>query len=55
MDFIIDHMHARWQVTGEIGDNARDLLKGAGSLLLMYNGPSMVKDAIDAILKSPVE
>jgi len=42
-------------ITGEIGDNARDLLKGADILLHMYKGPGMVKDAIDAVLNKPVE
>ena len=42
-------------ITGEIGDNARDLLKGADILLHMYKGPAMVKDAIDAVLNKPVE
>jgi predicted Fe-Mo cluster-binding NifX family protein len=42
-------------ITGEIGDNAMDLLKGADILLHMYKGPGMAKDAIDAVLKKPVE
>jgi len=37
-------------ITGEIGDNARDLLKCEGILLHMYKGTGMVKDAIDTIL-----
>jgi len=42
-------------ITGEIGDNARNLLKGAGILLHMYWGPGMVKDAIDTILSTPLK
>jgi predicted Fe-Mo cluster-binding NifX family protein len=42
-------------ITGDIGDNARDLLKGADILLQMYKGPGMVKDAIDVVQKKPVE
>ncbi|MDD4136439.1 MAG: NifB/NifX family molybdenum-iron cluster-binding protein [Methanoregula sp.] len=42
-------------ITGEIGDNARDLLKGADILLHMYNGSGMVKDAIDAVLEKSIE
>ena len=39
-------------ITGEIGDNARDLLKGADILLHMYKGSGRVKDAIDTVLKN---
>jgi len=42
-------------ITGEISDNARDLLKGAGILLHMYKGTGMVKDAIDTVLPNPIE
>jgi len=42
-------------ITGEIGDNARDLLKGAGILLHMYTGTGMVKDAIDTVLLNPIK
>lgn len=42
-------------ITGEIGDNARALLKGADILLHMYKGTGMVKDAIDTVLKKPIE
>jgi predicted Fe-Mo cluster-binding NifX family protein len=42
-------------ITGEIGDNARTLLKGAGILLHMYTGPGRVKDAIDTVITTPVE
>ncbi len=42
-------------ITGEIGDNARDLLKGAGILLHMYKGTGMVKDAIDTILSTQLK
>ncbi|RPI40611.1 MAG: hypothetical protein EHM53_01095, partial [Methanoregulaceae archaeon] len=42
-------------ITGEIGDNARDLLKGADILLHMFKGQGMVKDAIDTVLKNPRE
>jgi predicted Fe-Mo cluster-binding NifX family protein len=42
-------------ITGEIGDNARDLLKGADILLHMYKGTGTVKDAIDTHLKNPIE
>jgi predicted Fe-Mo cluster-binding NifX family protein len=40
-------------ITGETGDNARDLLKGADILLHMYEGSGRVKDAIDTVLKNP--
>ena len=40
-------------ITGEIGDNARNLLKGADILLHMYKGSGRVKDAIDTVLKNP--
>jgi predicted Fe-Mo cluster-binding NifX family protein len=42
-------------ITGEIGDNARDLLKGAGISLCIFNGRGTVREAIDAVLKDPVE
>jgi predicted Fe-Mo cluster-binding NifX family protein len=42
-------------ITGEIGENARDLLKGAEILLYRYDGPGRVKDAIDTLLKDPIE
>jgi predicted Fe-Mo cluster-binding NifX family protein len=42
-------------ITGEIGENAKDLLKGAEIRLHIFKGPGIVKDAIDAILKKPVE
>jgi len=42
-------------ITGEIGDNSRDLLKGADILLHMYKGTGMVKDAIDTVLSNPIE
>jgi len=41
-------------ITGEIGDNARDLLKGADILLHRYEIRGMVKDAIDTVLSGPV-
>ncbi len=40
-------------ITGEIGDNAKDLLKAAGISLSLYEGPGRVKDAIDAAIKKP--
>ena len=40
-------------ITGETGDNARDLLKGTEILLHLYKGAGMVKDAIDAVYKNP--
>lgn len=42
-------------ITGEIGENARDLLKGAEILLHMYDGPGRVKDAIGTFFKNPIE
>ena len=42
-------------ITGEIGDNAGNLLKSAGILLHMYKGTGMVKDAIDTILSTPLK
>ncbi|MGA2914373.1 MAG: NifB/NifX family molybdenum-iron cluster-binding protein [Methanoregula sp.] len=42
-------------ITGEIGDNARDLLKGAEILIHIYKGTGTVKDAIDTILSNPME
>ncbi|MDD1691536.1 MAG: dinitrogenase iron-molybdenum cofactor biosynthesis protein [Methanoregula sp.] len=42
-------------ITGEIGDNAKDLLKGAGISLHMYEGTGTAKNAIDAILLNPLE
>ena len=42
-------------ITGEIGDNARDLLKGAEILLHIYKDPGMVKDTIDIVLKKTIE
>jgi predicted Fe-Mo cluster-binding NifX family protein len=42
-------------ITGEIGDNARDLLKGADILLHMYKGAGTAKDAIDTVLKNPIK
>lgn len=42
-------------ITGEIGDNARALLKGADILLHMYKGTGMVKDAIDTIFLNPIK
>jgi predicted Fe-Mo cluster-binding NifX family protein len=41
-------------ITGEIGDNARDLLKGAEIRLHRYEVTGMVKDAIDTVLLRPV-
>jgi len=42
-------------ITGEIGDNARTLLNGAGILLYMYPGMGTVKDAINTVLPHPKE
>jgi predicted Fe-Mo cluster-binding NifX family protein len=42
-------------ITGEIGDNARTLLNGAGIQLHMYTGRGRVKDAIETVLTNPVE
>jgi len=42
-------------ITGEIGENARDLLKGADIPLHMYTGMGTVKDAINTILPDPKE
>jgi len=42
-------------ITGEIGDNAKDLLKGADILLHMYKGTGTAKDAIDTVLLNPVK
>ena len=42
-------------ITGEIGDNARDLLKCAGISLYLYKGRGTVREAIDTALKNPVE
>jgi predicted Fe-Mo cluster-binding NifX family protein len=42
-------------ITGEIGENAKDLLKGAEIRLHMFKGPGIVKDAIDAVLKKTIE
>ena len=40
-------------INGEIGDNARDLLKGSDILLHMYKGSGRVKDAIDTVIRNP--
>jgi predicted Fe-Mo cluster-binding NifX family protein len=40
-------------ITGEIGDNARDLLKGAEISISIFNGNGTVKDAIDSFLPNP--
>ncbi|MCX6700117.1 MAG: hypothetical protein NTV68_09345 [Methanomicrobiales archaeon] len=40
-------------ITGEIGDNTKDLLKGAVILLQVYIRTGKVKDAIDTILSTP--
>jgi predicted Fe-Mo cluster-binding NifX family protein len=42
-------------ITGEIGDNARALLKGADIMLHIYEGTGMVKDAMDTLLKNPIK
>ena len=42
-------------ITGEIGDNAKTLLNGAGIQLHMYTGRGQVKDAIESVLTNPVE
>jgi predicted Fe-Mo cluster-binding NifX family protein len=42
-------------ITGEIGDNARDLLKGADILLHLYTGTGTAQNAIDTVLKKPIE
>ncbi|HSA38973.1 MAG TPA: NifB/NifX family molybdenum-iron cluster-binding protein [Methanoregula sp.] len=42
-------------ITGEIGENARALLKGSEISLHLFNGPGTVRQAIDAILRSRAE
>jgi predicted Fe-Mo cluster-binding NifX family protein len=42
-------------ITGSIGDNARDLLKGAGIPVSFYKGEGTVQDALDTILKYPMQ
>jgi len=36
-------------ITGKIGEKARDLLKGAGISIRIFNGKGTVQDAVDAI------
>jgi len=42
-------------ITREIGENARNLLKGADISIHIFNGEGTVKDAIDTVLKNPIE
>ena len=42
-------------ITGKIGKNARDLLKGAGISIRIFNGKGTVKDAIDTVLSNPLK
>jgi len=42
-------------ITGKIGENARDLLKGAGIAIRIFNGEGTVKDAIDTVLSNPLK
>jgi predicted Fe-Mo cluster-binding NifX family protein len=42
-------------ITGEIGDQAKDLLKGAGISLHLFDKNGTVRDAIDALPLDPVE
>ena len=36
-------------ITGKIGENAGDLLKGAGISVHIYTGPGTAKDALDVL------
>ena len=42
-------------ITGKIGENARDLLNGAGILIRIFNSKGTVKDAINTILSNPLK
>ncbi len=42
-------------ITGDIGDNARNLLNGADISISIFNGKGTVKDAIDTVLQNPME
>ncbi len=42
-------------ITGKIGENARDLLNGAGIAIRIFNGKGTVKNAIDTILSNPLK
>jgi predicted Fe-Mo cluster-binding NifX family protein len=42
-------------ITGKIGGNAGDLLKGAGIAVHLFNGNGTVKDAIDTLPPNPAD
>lgn len=42
-------------ITGKLGANARDLLKGVRISIRIFNGKGTVKDAIDTVLQNPME
>ena len=42
-------------ITGEIGENARNLLKSEEISITLFNGTGTVKEAIDALVPDPGE